>query len=156
MKLLVKFDGDDVESIRDKISSGLIGYATDLMGPRGKSTVWLFTVNGDVIVVHTRMTDVEGWNEVGALVFKLMKEKSIFPVMIPLPLVWRSIFEIKKLIIEQDHFLAESGIQIKNSKNQLFTILCSENPFQIEISAPFYDGGFLPEYDFNEYEAILI
>lgn len=156
MPQVLKFDIDGIDSIQRIIRQGIVGYAVDSIFKRGKSTIWLLLGDKTILKIHTKMTDTVSWNEVGTLVFRLVVNGDDVPEMLPLQQSWRNILTIEKLIVMDDDFSAESGLQIGNGLGETFTIICSENVYQIEIKAPFFHGDFLPEYELTYYKHISV
>lgn len=154
MALLLKFDIDGINSVQSVIRQGIAGYAIDSLVPRGMSTVWLFLGDDTILKIHTKMTDTVGWNEVGTLVFRPVVKGDDVPEMTPLPQAWRNVAAVEKLLVVEGDFSAESGLQISNGLGEAFTIVCSENVYQIEIAAPFFHGEFLPEYELAHYKRV--
>jgi hypothetical protein len=154
MALLLKFDTDGIASVQSMLRQGINGYTIDSLVPHGMSTIWLFLGNDTILKIYTTMTDTAGWIEVGTLVFRLVAKGDDVPEMRPLPLAWRNVIEIEKLLVVDDDFSAESGLQISNDLGEVFTIVCSENVYRIEIAAPFFQGEFLPEYELTHYKHV--
>lgn len=154
MALLLEFDTDGIGSVQSMIRKGIVGYAVDSIFQHGKSTIWLYLSDDVVLKIYTTMTDTVGWDEVGTLVFRLLGNGDDVPEMLPLPQAWRNVAAIEKLIVVDDSFSAESGLQISNDLGEIFTIVCSANVYRIEISAPFFHGDFLPEYELNHYQRV--
>lgn len=152
MALLLEFDIDGIVSVQSMVRQGITGYAIDSFVPRGMSTIWLFLGDDTILKIYTKMTDTVGWNEVGTLVFRPVVKGDDVPEMLPLPQAWRNVTEVEKLLVVDDDFSAESGLQISNGLGEVFTIVCSENVYQIEIAAPFFHGEFLPEYELTHYK----
>ncbi len=144
--LMLEFDTADLCSIQGLLRQGIVGYATDTPTPRGVSTIWLFLANDSILKIYTTMHDTVGWDEVSTLVFRLVEKDKNAPEMLPLPLAWRDITVIEKMLVVDEDFTAEGGLQISNNSGETFTIVCSANIYQIEVAAPFYHGDFLPEY----------
>lgn len=156
MALHLKFDLEGIDSVQSMIFRGIAGYALDSLVPHGMSTIWLFLGDGAILKINTRMTDTVGWNEVGTLVFRPVVEGDDVPRMMPLPQGWRNVVTVEKLLVTDDDFSAESGLQITNDLGEVLTIVCSENVYQIEIAAPFFVGRFLPEYELTHYKRVPI
>ncbi len=156
MTLNIEFDTDGIESIQSLIRQGLTGYARDRLVPQGMSTIWLFLRDGSVLKIHTKMTDTVGWDEVGTLVFRRVAPGSDVPSMLPVPEAWRTVTTVEKLVVVDEHFSAEGGLQICNRLEEVFNIVCSANVYQIEISAPFFDGSFSPEYALTHYRRVSV
>lgn len=156
MALLLEFDIDDIVSVQSMLRQGITGYAIDSLFPRGMSTIWLFLGDDTILKIYTKMTDTVGWDEVGTLVFRSVVKGDDVPEMLTLPQAWRNVAEVEKLLVVDDDFLAESGLQISNDLGEVFTIVCSENVYRIEIEAPFFHGEFLPEYELTHYKHVLI
>lgn len=154
MALVIKFDTDGIASVQSMLSKGLLGYAIDSLVPRGVSTIWLFLDEDIILKIHTKMTDTVGWSEVGTLVFRHIGKSDDAPEMLPLSQAWRNVVAVEKLLLVEADLLAESGLKIINSIGEEFTIVCSENVYQIEIEAPFFCGEFLPEYDLIYYKHV--
>lgn len=154
MSLILKFDTNSIASVQCMLRQGIAGYAIDSLVPRGMSTIWLFLANDTILKIYATMWDTVGWDEVGTLVFRSVKKGDDVPEMLPLPQAWRNVTVIEKLLIVDDDFLAESGLQIRNNLGEVFIIVCSENVYQIEIEAPFFHGEFFPEYDFFHYRHV--
>jgi hypothetical protein len=154
MALELEFDTDGIASVQNLLRQGINGYAIDSLAPRGVSTIWLCCGDETVLKIYTTMTDTDGWFEVGTLVFRNVAKSDDIPEMKPLPQAWRNITGIEKLLVVDDEFSAESGLQISNDLGEVFTIVCSENVYQIEISAPFFQGDFFPEYEFGYYKRV--
>ena len=154
MALILEFDTGGITSVKSMLRRGITGYAIDSLVPRGMSTIWLFLGDNTILKIYTTMTDTVGWDEVGTLVFRPVVEGDDVPEMLPLPQAWRNIAAVEKLLVMDDDFSAENGLQISNNLGELFTIVCSENVHQIEIEAPFFHGDFLPEYELTNYKHI--
>jgi hypothetical protein len=154
MTVHLEFDIDGIASIQSMLRQGIRGYAVDSVVPRGMSTIWLFLGEDTVLKIYTKMTDTVGWTEVGTLVFRPVVKGDEVPEILPLPQAWKSVTTIDKLLVVDDDFSAESGLQISNSLGEIFTIVCSENVYQIEILAPFFRGEFLPEYELAHYKRV--
>ncbi len=153
---LLEFDTEGICSISSLLRQGIVGYANDTPTPRGISTVWLFLTDNSVLKIYTRMHDTVGWNEVGTLVFRLVGKDENVPKIVPLPQAWRDIAGIEKMLVVDDDFTAESGLQVSNDLGEVFTIVCSANVYQIEVLAPFFHRGFLPEYEMSHYKYMLL
>lgn len=149
-----EFDNGDIASVQSILRQGIVGYANDIHTPRGISTIWLFLANQSILKIYTQMHDAVGWHEVGTLVFRLVAKDENVPKMLPLPQAWKDIAIIEKMLVVDDDFTAESGLQISNTSGETFTIVCSANVYQIEVAAPFYHGNFLPEYDIFHYKYV--
>ncbi|MGP1682765.1 MAG: hypothetical protein ACTS8S_10615 [Giesbergeria sp.] len=154
MALLLEFDTDGIASVQSMLRQGITGYAIDSLVPRGMSTIWLFLGDDTILKIYTTMTDTVGWVEVGTLVFRPVAKGDDVPEMRPLPHAWRNVAAIEKLLVVDDDFSAESGLQISNNLGEAFTIVCSENVYRIEIAAPFFHGEFLPEYELTHYKHV--
>ena len=154
MALLLEFDTDGIASVQSMLRQGITGYAIDSLVPRGMSTIWLSLGDETILKIYTTMTDTVGWDEVGTLVFRPVGKGDDVPEMLPLPQAWRNVTAIEKLLVVDDDFSAESGLQISNDLGEVFTIVCSENVYRIEISAPFFHGEFLPEYELSHYKHV--
>jgi hypothetical protein len=120
------------------------------------STIWLLLGDDTLLKIYTTMSDTIGWDEVGTLIFRRDVKREDAPEILPLPQTWRNVTTIEKLVVMDDYFSAESGLKISNDMGEVFIIVCSENVYQIEIKAPFFRGEFLPEYDLNKYDLVLI
>lgn len=153
---LLEFDTEGLYSIQDLLRQGIVGYANDTPTPRGISIIWLFLANDFILKIYTTMHDTVGWNEVGTLVFRLVEKYENVPEILPLPQAWRDITVIEKMLVMDDDFTAESGLQITNGLGEAFTIVCSANVYQIEVAAPFFHGDFLPEYEIYHYKYLFL
>ncbi|OYU12054.1 MAG: hypothetical protein CFE38_09715 [Comamonadaceae bacterium PBBC1] len=156
MAPLLEFNTDGIDSVQSMLRQGITGYAIDSLVPRGMSTIWLFLGDNTILKIYTTMTDTVGWFEVGTLVFRAVAKGDDVPEMRPLPQAWRNVTAIEKLLVVEDDFSAESGLQIGNDLGEIFTIVCSENVYRIEIEAPFIHGEFLPEYELTHYKHVPI
>lgn len=152
--LILEFDTEGIYSIQGLLRQGIVGYVTDTPTPRGISTIWLFLTNGSILKIYSQMHDTVGWYEVGTFTFRLVEKDENVPEMLPLQQAWRDITVIKKMLVIDDDFTAESGLQISNNSGETFTIVCSANVYQIEIAAPFFHGNFLPEYEIYHYKHV--
>lgn len=153
---LLEFDTEGIYSIQGLLRQGIVGYATDTPTPRGISTIWLFLANDSILKIYTTMHDTVGWDEVGTLVFRPVEKDENVPEMLTLPQAWRDITVIEKMLVVDDDFTAESGLQISNDSGETFTIVCSANVYQIEVAAPFFHGDFLPEYEIYHYKYLSL
>jgi hypothetical protein len=154
--ILLEFDTSGISSIQSMLRKGIAGYAVDTLIPRGMSTIWLLLGDDTLLKIYTTMSDTIGWDEVGTLIFRRDVKREDAPEILPLPQTWRNVTTIEKLVVMDDYFSAESGLKISNDMGEVFIIVCSENVYQIEIKAPFFRGEFLPEYDLNKYNPVLI
>lgn len=154
MALVIEFDVDGIESIQKIIRKGIRGYSTDSLVPKGISTIWLFLAHDVILKICSTMTDTSGWNEVGKLVFRPIRSDVDIPKMQSLIPTWLDVKLLEKLVVDGEGFSAESGLRITNSSGEIFTIVCSENVYQLEISAPFFEGGFSPEYEMSHYKSV--
>jgi hypothetical protein len=119
MTVHLEFDIDGIASIQSMLRQGIRGYAVDSVVPRGMSTIWLFLGEDTVLKIYTKMTDTVGWTEVGTLVFRPVVKGDEVPEILPLPQAWKSVTTIDKLLVVDDDFSAESGLQISNIHHRL-------------------------------------
>lgn len=151
MTKTLNFDLINIDSIKTKVCHGLIGYAVNPEQHIGLSTLWLYLADGDVLKIHSTMTDTKDWDEVGTLVFQLLGNDEDVPQMMRLPQQWLSIAHVQKLVVTTEDFVAESGLLICNDSNEALTVVCSANVYRIELQAPFFSGSFQPEYEMAHY-----
>jgi hypothetical protein len=156
MKRILSFDVDGIESLMNLLRKGFIGYSTNAEQHGGLTTLWLFLCDQTVLKIYSSMTDVGGWDEVGTLVFRLATKEDTYPKMKPLGIAWSHIFSIKKLVLDETRFSAESGLVIKNNRDEELTVICGANVYTIQIEAPFFTGNFQPEYEIDAYKRIQI
>lgn len=147
------------DSLFKHLNSGLLGYFANPEQIGGMSNIWLFLANGEVIKIYSEMNSLGGWEEVGSLIFQAVnaEDNNDFVLeMIALPLSWRNIAAINKMIVLEEDFRIESGLKIKAENGDEFIIVCGAGVYTIQISAPFFSAEFKPEYDLirYEYEAI--
>ncbi len=142
MTVFVEFHIDRTDSLEVALLNGISGYAVEFTALRGVSMIWLLLGDGSVLKIHSKMTDISGWIEVGVLVFKMLSKQEDRPQMSDLPETWRSIASIKKLVVTNEGYSAESGLLIASRWGEKFVIVCSANVYQIEIAAPFFKGDF--------------
>ncbi len=154
MKKSYEFELSGVACLRDALRTGLIGVAADPEEHIGLTTVWCRLVQDVLLKIQSQMTTTNGWNEVGSLVFELNPNDDSPPNIAPLPEQWRNVSFVDKLVIEESDFTAESGLRIENADGESFTIVCSANPYQLAVEAPFCLGGFLPEYEIERYKRV--
>lgn len=153
MKSLIAFDfaNADIDSTHEALMSGIVGFATDSL-QNGMSTVWLLLRHAIALQIQTKMTDIAEWREIGTLVLKQVSTDASLPKMLSISTNWLEIESIKKLTAEDGEVGAESGIELTNKLGEVLIIVCSANPCLIEVSAPFFSGEFLPEYELNHYK----
>ena len=153
MKSLLAFDfaNADIDAIHKALMSGMIGLATDSL-QNGMSTVWLFLQQGTAMQVQTKMTEISEWREIGTLVIKQIPKNLSLQKMRLIPTSWLEIESIKRLTAEDGEFSSESGLEFTNKLGEVLIIVCSANPCLIEVSAPFFNGDFLPEYELSHYK----
>jgi hypothetical protein len=156
MALRLEFDIDGIASVESMLRQGITGYAVDSLVPRGMSTIWLFLGDNTILKIYTKMTDTVGWVEIGTLILRTVVEGEDVPEMKSLSKAWRNVKAIEKLLLVDDDFSAESGLKISNDLGETLTIACSENVYQIELQASFFDGEFSPEYDLIHYKRVPI
>jgi hypothetical protein len=152
MKKKLRFDLNGIESLRDLFLTGIRAYATNAEFTGGMiNVIWCFLCDGSVLRIQSRMNDLAEWEEVGTLVFRLVGvgEKIAPPVDLSNP--WQNISCVEMLVVDEPEFSAESGLVLRNCAGDEFTIVCGADVCAVQIQAPFYSGGFLPEYDVETY-----
>jgi len=147
--LYYKLEG--VDSLRALLEKGLTGFATQTAEHGRFTSIWLFLHKNIVLEIHSSMTDIESWQEVGTLLFRRLDINDNHPPQISLDSVWANIKSLDKLIIKEDAYSAESGMVIRNNNDEELIIVCGAYPYTLEMLAPFCDFDFQPEYDFNLY-----
>ena len=153
MKKEFYFTLEGIASIPFQLKSGIKGYAVNL-NYNVTTTIWLFLCDGAVLIIQSNMNELDGWEEVGSLNFKAFTSGEYLPEMIALPIVWNKIISLGKLAIEDDEFIAESGIVIRNNLGEEIIIVCGAEIYSIQMKAPFFEGCFNPEYSFEKYKYI--
>jgi hypothetical protein len=151
MKKELHFTLTGIDSVSSQIKSGLSGYAVNLNYGL-TTTIWLFLCNNSVLVIQSNMNELDGWEEVGTLKFINETNGENLPKMIPLPLAWQNIVSLAKLLIEDDEFIAESGLVIRNNINEEVIIVCGAELYSLQMAASFFESSFNPEYDFEKYK----
>lgn len=102
------------------------------------------------------MNDIDGWNEVGVLVFEVVEDRETLPEMVALDDQWIRIQTIEKICLDTENCYSESGIVLTNMTGQQLTIVCDANPYFISIQAPFFTQEFLPEYEIVTYKRVSL
>ena len=157
MKIPLKLDLIGIDSLSALLHNGLSGYSVTRSELGRLRALYLFIMDGTVLRVQAKVTDVGAWREVGMLVFEhQIKTEKTLPPMIPLAPAWSKISALEKLMLDGDTFVAESGIVIRNVVDDHFLILPGAFPHTVEIAAPFYACDFQPEYDVTEYRRATI
>lgn len=156
MKKNLSFDLREPGILRDLVREGIDGYALDDLKPQGIAGIFLFLNEKSCIRISSKMTDVAHWLEVGSLVFEKFYGVENMPSRIRLPHAWNKLEKLEKLVIDTEDYYVENGLKIKNELGELFFIACSENVFQIEFAAPFFNGKFSPEFDLSAYKTVSI
>lgn len=156
MKKEFGFDLNGITSLATILKKGLKGYATNQKNVGGITTIWCFLCDDAVLTIQSTMNDLSGWDEVGTLVFRFAGVNENLPAMTNLPSTWNEIFSVGKLVLDDDDFSAESGLELENKSGEILTIICGANICSIQIQAPFFPGPFFPEYDIDKYERMLL
>lgn len=159
MKKTLEFDIEGcgtVNPLSRVLHEGIKGYATETAQHGRPTSLWLFLSDGCVVKIQSLVTTVGPWDEVGTLRLKCLMPGDAFPNAISLASTWSDISSIKRLILEEKDFSAESGLVIKNRIGEELLVLSGAFPYTVEISAPFFFGDFQPEcepiaYRYAEY-----
>lgn len=156
MKRTINFDVDGIDSLANLIRKGLKGYASNTEQLGGMTTLWCFLCDDAVLKIHSVMTDIGGWDEVGTLVFRLATKDDNLPEMIPLPPTWGCVASVEKLELDEDDFSAESGLVIQTCDGEELIVVCGTNVYTIQMTAPFFSCKFQPEYEINRYKRMSL
>jgi hypothetical protein len=154
MKKIFNFrlNGIDIASLDVLLRTGLKGYATNASEIGGLTTFWCWLCDGSVLQIHSVMNDIDGWDEIGTLVLRLVTEDLNLPAMMSLSSEWESIDSVEKLVLDEVKFLAESGILIRARNGEELMIVCGANVYSIQIAASFFFGEFQAEYEITTYK----
>jgi hypothetical protein len=147
------------DSLFEYLNSGLLGYFANPEQIGGMSNIWLFFTNGEVIKIYSEMNKLEGWEEAGSLILQTVNTKDSgesIPEMVAIPLNWMNIAAIDKMIVLEENFKIENGLKIKAANGDEFIIVCGAGVYTIQVSAPFFNAEFKPEYDLSRYEYEVI
>lgn len=141
------------DSLFDILKAGLMGYSTDYKQPGGTTTVHLFLTTGEIVKIYSEMHDIDSWNEIGSLVFEMVQDCPHSKI-IPLEPGWKSLASVKKLVLDREEFIAESGIILRSDSDETFLIVTSANVYTLAVKAPFARDEFFPENDLSAYHYI--
>lgn len=148
MKKLIKFElegCDSMDTLSLMLYGGLKGYATESAQHGRPVSLWLFLSDGRVVKIQSLVTTVGPWDEVGTLRVKCLKPGDVSVTAVTLAPTWADISSVKRLVLEEKDFSAESGLSIRNRIGEEMLVLPGAFPYTVEISAPFYMGDFQPE-----------
>lgn len=152
MKRCFLFELDGFDSILKFTKVGLMGYSTDFKNVGGITIVYLHMTDGQIMKIYSDMHDIDDeWNEVGSLIFEIV-DSSAGTSINPLDNSWRQIATVSKLVLEREHYMAESGICLRSISDQTLLVVAGANVETLAVRAPSSSYDFLPENDLSTYK----
>jgi hypothetical protein len=147
----IYFENHSVANLLIGLQGGISGYTTvsnDNTWP--VPVIILRLCDGRILLIQIEMQEVDDWEEVGALIFKINNIDNI-PSIIDLPNSWNNIIDIKKFIYEINGYAVECGFRLTTFNGDELIILPGDPIFTLAIKAPFIQEKFNPEYDIQKY-----
>lgn len=154
MKKTLKFElegCDSVNSLSHMLYEGIKGFAIESAQHGRPTSLWLFCSDQRVVKIQSLVTTVGPWDEVGTLRIKCLVPSDVTPNVVSLAPAWSDIRSVRRLILDENDFSAESGLSLVNRIGEELLVLPGAFPYTVEILAPFFVSDFQPECEPTAY-----